>query len=87
MCMTLERRFYFNLPEVQKALHANRTSLPYSWSMCSRQVTEATEICLYEKMLRVNGFVRSCEIASNAFQMIGGRHLLRINSKRTVRNS
>jgi serine carboxypeptidase-like clade 2 len=35
VCMTYERRFYFNLPEVQKALHANRTHLPYSWSMCS----------------------------------------------------
>ncbi|XP_059629914.1 serine carboxypeptidase-like 42 [Cornus florida] len=35
MCMTYERRFYFNLPEVQKALHANRTNLPYGWSMCS----------------------------------------------------
>ncbi|RZB69222.1 serine carboxypeptidase-like 42 isoform X1 [Glycine soja] len=35
VCITLERRFYFNLPEVQKALHANRTNLPYSWSMCS----------------------------------------------------
>ncbi|MQM02784.1 hypothetical protein Taro_035551 [Colocasia esculenta] len=36
VCMTYERRFYFNLPEVQNALHANRTNLPYSWSMCSR---------------------------------------------------
>ncbi|PKI57485.1 hypothetical protein CRG98_022136 [Punica granatum] len=35
VCMTYERRFYFNLPEVQKALHANRTNLPYPWSMCS----------------------------------------------------
>ncbi|KAL3845444.1 hypothetical protein ACJIZ3_002847 [Penstemon smallii] len=35
VCMSLERRFYFNLPAVQKALHANRTKLPYSWSMCS----------------------------------------------------
>ncbi|KAK6938309.1 Peptidase S10, serine carboxypeptidase [Dillenia turbinata] len=35
VCMSYERRFYFNLPEVQKALHANRTSLPYGWSMCS----------------------------------------------------
>ncbi|GKU90586.1 hypothetical protein SLEP1_g4567 [Rubroshorea leprosula] len=35
VCMTLERRFYFNLPDVQKALHANRTNLPYKWSMCS----------------------------------------------------
>lgn len=36
VCMSYERRFYFNLPEVQKALHANRTNLPYSWSMCSK---------------------------------------------------
>ncbi|KAF9599675.1 hypothetical protein IFM89_001621 [Coptis chinensis] len=35
VCMTYERRFYFNLPEVQHALHANRTKLPYNWSMCS----------------------------------------------------
>lgn len=35
VCMSLERRFYFNLPEVQRALHANRTKLPYNWSMCS----------------------------------------------------
>ncbi|XAR49627.1 Carboxypeptidase D [Bertholletia excelsa] len=34
-CITYERAFYFNLPEVQKALHANRTKLPYEWSMCS----------------------------------------------------
>lgn len=38
MCMTSERHLYFNLPEVQKALHANRTNLPYSWSMCSEYV-------------------------------------------------
>lgn len=35
VCMTSERSFYFNLPQVQKALHANRTNLPYEWSMCS----------------------------------------------------
>ncbi|XP_054792229.1 serine carboxypeptidase-like 42, partial [Prosopis cineraria] len=35
VCMDYEGDFYFNLPEVQKALHANSTSLPYSWSMCS----------------------------------------------------
>ncbi|KAL8132890.1 hypothetical protein AgCh_008388 [Apium graveolens] len=38
VCITYERRFYFNLPEVQKALHANRTRLPYPWSMCSNQL-------------------------------------------------
>jgi len=26
---------YFNRPEVQKAIHANVTSLPYDWSQCS----------------------------------------------------
>lgn len=36
VCMTYERRLYFNLPEVQHALHANRTELPYEWSMCSK---------------------------------------------------
>ncbi|KAG7536875.1 Peptidase S10 serine carboxypeptidase [Arabidopsis suecica] len=35
VCLTYERQFYLNLPEVQIALHANRTHLPYSWSMCS----------------------------------------------------
>ncbi|GMN48377.1 hypothetical protein TIFTF001_017557 [Ficus carica] len=35
VCMSYERRFYFNLPEVQQALHANRTKLPYPWHMCS----------------------------------------------------
>ncbi|CAE6225999.1 unnamed protein product [Arabidopsis arenosa] len=35
VCLTYERQFFFNLPEVQMALHANRTHLPYSWSLCS----------------------------------------------------
>ncbi|PHT98595.1 Serine carboxypeptidase-like 44 [Capsicum chinense] len=35
VCLTSERYFYFNLPEVQKALHANRTNLPYEWTMCN----------------------------------------------------
>ncbi|KAK1560495.1 hypothetical protein Q3G72_027243 [Acer saccharum] len=35
VCMTYERQLYFNLPEVQKALHANHTNLPYLWSICS----------------------------------------------------
>lgn len=35
VCMDYERAFYFNLPKVQRALHANRTKLPYEWSMCS----------------------------------------------------
>lgn len=39
VCLSYERKFYLNLPEVQKALHANRTNLPYEWSMCSEYVT------------------------------------------------
>nr|GLL28657.1 serine carboxypeptidase-like 42 [Ipomoea trifida]GMD02789.1 serine carboxypeptidase-like 42 [Ipomoea batatas]GMD08848.1 serine carboxypeptidase-like 42 [Ipomoea batatas]GMD11264.1 serine carboxypeptidase-like 42 [Ipomoea batatas] len=35
VCMGSERTFYFNLPEVQKALHANRTNLPYDWKTCA----------------------------------------------------
>ncbi|KAL9357607.1 hypothetical protein Peur_050860 [Populus x canadensis] len=39
VCMTYERRFYFNLPEVQKALHANRTKLLSPWFMCTYYTT------------------------------------------------
>ncbi|XP_057449513.1 serine carboxypeptidase-like 42 [Lotus japonicus] len=35
VCMRYERGIYFNLPEVQKALHANNTNLPYLWYLCS----------------------------------------------------
>ncbi|KAH7426059.1 hypothetical protein KP509_11G082900 [Ceratopteris richardii] len=35
VCITSERTFYFNMPEVQQALHANFTTLGYPWSMCS----------------------------------------------------
>ncbi|VFQ81811.1 unnamed protein product [Cuscuta campestris] len=35
VCITQERSFYLNLPQVQKALHANRTSLPYPWQTCA----------------------------------------------------
>ncbi|KAK8580194.1 hypothetical protein V6N12_070478 [Hibiscus sabdariffa] len=38
VCMSLERLFYLNLHEVQMALHANRTKLPYPWSMCSERL-------------------------------------------------
>ncbi|KAF7816750.1 Serine carboxypeptidase-like 42 [Senna tora] len=44
VCMTYERSFYFNLPEVQKALHANRTNLPYDWSMCSGSYLNYNEL-------------------------------------------
>lgn len=51
VCMTSERYFYFNLPEVQKALHANRTNLPYEWSMCSEYVILIVLISLILKII------------------------------------
>ncbi|XP_039022283.1 serine carboxypeptidase-like 42 [Hibiscus syriacus] len=33
-CAAPRAQFYFNLPEVQKAFHGNRTSLSYSWKGC-----------------------------------------------------
>ncbi|XXG39375.1 hypothetical protein AAC387_Pa01g0349 [Persea americana] len=38
VCLNQELTFYFNLPEVQHAFHANRTGLPYSWVFCSTDV-------------------------------------------------
>ncbi|XP_006307408.2 serine carboxypeptidase-like 44 [Capsella rubella] len=38
VCMSYEEQIYLTLPEVQKALHANRTQLPYEWSICSSLV-------------------------------------------------
>ncbi|MBA0636461.1 hypothetical protein Godav_025959, partial [Gossypium davidsonii] len=34
MCLPLRVQFYFNLPEVQKAFHENRTNLSYRWRGC-----------------------------------------------------
>ncbi|TYI84352.1 hypothetical protein E1A91_D05G357400v1 [Gossypium mustelinum] len=34
MCHPLRVQFYFNLPEVQKAFHGNRTKLSYRWQGC-----------------------------------------------------
>ncbi|KAG8488740.1 hypothetical protein CXB51_016627 [Gossypium anomalum] len=34
MCIPLRVQFYFNLPEVQKAFHGNRTNLSYQWKGC-----------------------------------------------------
>ncbi|MBA0605013.1 hypothetical protein Godav_017629, partial [Gossypium davidsonii] len=34
MCIPLRVQFYFNLPEVQKAFHGNRTNLSYRWKGC-----------------------------------------------------
>ncbi|GAA0153778.1 serine protease [Lithospermum erythrorhizon] len=37
VCMSEERNLYLNLPEVQRALHANRTNLRYPWIICNEK--------------------------------------------------
>lgn len=39
-CTEKYSEIYFNLPEVQKALHANVTGIPYRWTTCSDVVSE-----------------------------------------------
>ncbi|XP_022721088.1 serine carboxypeptidase-like 44 [Durio zibethinus] len=34
MCLLMRADFYFNLPEVQKAFHGNRTNSSYAWKSC-----------------------------------------------------
>ncbi|XVF26762.1 hypothetical protein REPUB_Repub14bG0046400 [Reevesia pubescens] len=34
MCLPIRTEFFFNLPEVQKAFHGNRTNLKYVWKGC-----------------------------------------------------
>lgn len=34
---------YLNLPQVQEALHANRTKIPYAWEVCSSVITSWTD--------------------------------------------
>ncbi|EOY13055.1 Serine carboxypeptidase 44 [Theobroma cacao] len=34
MCIPFRADFYFNIPEVQKAFHGNRTNLGYQWKDC-----------------------------------------------------
>ncbi|EFJ34710.1 serine carboxypeptidase-like enzyme [Selaginella moellendorffii] len=43
ICIDKERDVYFNLPEVQRELHANTTGLSYSWSMCTGPVDYAMQ--------------------------------------------
>ncbi|CAH9055133.1 unnamed protein product [Cuscuta epithymum] len=38
-CTERHSEVYFNLPEVQKAFHANVTQIPYPWSTCSDVVS------------------------------------------------
>ena len=62
VCMSYEGSFYFNLPEVQHALHANRTHLPYGWSMCSGvSASIATSVKYIRLAVSVNKYVKRGE--------------------------
>lgn len=39
-CSEKYSTMYYNLPEVQKALHANVTGIPYAWTSCSDPLYE-----------------------------------------------
>ncbi|XP_042499155.1 serine carboxypeptidase-like 25 [Macadamia integrifolia] len=36
-CSEQYSKIYYNRPDVQKALHANTTNIPYNWTTCSRR--------------------------------------------------
>lgn len=42
-CVGVEVADYLNRPEVQRALHANTTALPYPWTECSNVVDYSDE--------------------------------------------
>ncbi|KAF9596331.1 hypothetical protein IFM89_008857 [Coptis chinensis] len=51
-------RAYLNLPEVQNALHANTTKLPYSWGLCSSVLGSwrdrpSTVLPIYKRLIAV----------------------------------
>eukprot|EP00250_Pteridium_aquilinum_P023162 c26310_g1_i1 orf=327-1787(-) len=84
VCITSERSFFLNIPEVQKALHANVTKLNYPWSMCSGLVLYKIEDAnidmlpllkeLYMQGLRI--FVFSGD-QDSVVPLIGTRALIR----------
>ncbi|EFJ47842.1 hypothetical protein VOLCADRAFT_74841 [Volvox carteri f. nagariensis] len=60
-CIDDETEDYLNLPEVQRALHANQTvKLPWRWTDCTRSITYSREDLLssmlpvYERLLQAN---------------------------------
>lgn len=84
VCITSERTFYLNLPEVQEALHANVTNLPYEWSMCSGLIEYRLDDAnldmipvlkdLYERGLRIWVFSGDQD---SVVPLIGTRTLIR----------
>ncbi|GLI60132.1 hypothetical protein VaNZ11_002203 [Volvox africanus] len=60
-CIDDETEIYLNLPEVQKALHANQTvKLPWRWTDCTRSIVYSREDLLssmlpvYDRLLQAN---------------------------------
>ncbi|XP_057852771.1 serine carboxypeptidase II-2 isoform X2 [Cryptomeria japonica] len=59
-CSEKYSEIYFNLPEVQKALHANVTGIPYRWTTCSEAVAEnwkdspRSVLPIYRELIKVD---------------------------------
>ncbi|RZC59907.1 hypothetical protein C5167_007203 [Papaver somniferum] len=56
-CTEKYAEIYYNRPDVQKALHANTTKIPYKWTACSETLnrnwndTEASMLPIYKEMI------------------------------------
>ncbi|MCL7021472.1 hypothetical protein MKW94_028336 [Papaver nudicaule] len=56
-CTEKYAEIYYNRPDVQKALHANTTKIPYKWTACSETLnrnwndTEASILPIYKEMI------------------------------------
>ncbi|KAK3025246.1 hypothetical protein RJ639_044594 [Escallonia herrerae] len=68
---------YLNIPQVQKALHANVTALPYTWQSCSDQINSWNDMPdnilqimheLMESGMRVRMFRQEKKIQSSSLR-------------------
>lgn len=56
-CTEKYAEIYYNRPDVQKALHANKTGIPYKWTACSETLnrnwndTDASILPIYRKLV------------------------------------
>ncbi|XP_024037450.1 serine carboxypeptidase-like 25 isoform X3 [Citrus clementina] len=56
-CTEKYAEIYYNRPDVQKALHANKTKIPYKWTACSEVLnrnwndTDVSVLPIYRKMI------------------------------------
>ena len=56
-CTERHSKVYFNRPEVQKALHANVTGIPYPWETCRFLSLNVARYSSYHLLLIITSFV------------------------------